>query len=41
MMILNKDGKKCIVLNPKKIKFYKTLIDNGKMPRCKYKMKQR
>jgi hypothetical protein len=38
VMRLTKNGKKTIVKDKKKIEFYKSLIDEGMLPRCKYKM---
>jgi hypothetical protein len=37
MIIIKKDGVKQLVRNPKKIKFYKKLVDIDKLPRVSYK----
>ena len=39
VMILQMDTQKCVVSNPKKMDYWKTLIDRGALVRCQYRMK--
>lgn len=39
IMLLKKDTQRCIVTNPKTMKYWKTLIDKGGLRLCAYKFK--